>query len=129
MMRIVGELPYQYNEDVWLPASLNGYVVEYFINGELVQDMKIDFEMIPFDKEIEMVVKLHFKSAFQEMIVPLVQKGDLDLYNEYMENQYFLDIFKEIDIDRAKTAMNQAIRSKNTESTILKIFESFMKKL
>ena len=38
-------------------------------------------------------------------------------------------IFKEIDIDRAKTAMNQAIRSKNTESTILKIFESFMKKL
>jgi hypothetical protein len=38
-------------------------------------------------------------------------------------------IFKEIDIDRAKTAMNQAVRSKNTESTILKIFESFMKKL
>ena len=98
MMRIVGELPYQYSEDVWLPASLNGYVVEYFINGELVQDMKIDFEMMPFDKEIEMVVKLHFKSAFQEMIVPLVQKGDLDLYNEYMENQYFLDIFKEIDM-------------------------------
>lgn len=38
-------------------------------------------------------------------------------------------IFKEIDIDRAKTAINQAIRSKDTESTILKIFESFMKKL
>lgn len=38
-------------------------------------------------------------------------------------------IFKEIDIDNAKSAMNRAIRSRNTESTILKVFESFMKKL